>query len=408
MNSVTSLLRPRARQSLAGGLAVLTLLSAAPASASGTRVGFKDAFAMGRGNAFVATADNPSAIYYNAAGLTQLKGLRLQASDYAVSLSSKYSGAGGTASLDDKRQSVPQFFTTWHPADVAWALGFGVYAPFGLSTEWPAGSPLRTFALKNQQTFIAYNFSAAYQVSPTLSLGAGLTYNRVSTDLRRALGVFGPTDLFRFHGHGDSFGFNLGALWQPAKEHSFGFSYQHHTSVKLKGTTDTIPLISGEPSNATFVFPEVLLVGYSYRPTPEWNFEVNLDYTNWSRLNTVTINKASGAVPLAFNWASGLFYEFGATRYFSNGWNVSAGYLYTENSTPDATYTPAVPDSNRSFYSLGVGYTSAAYAVNLAWHYADGGTRTVRGSPPSLIGATADGTYKNSLNALALSVEMRF
>jgi hypothetical protein len=34
----------------------------------------QDAFAMGRGEAFVATADNPSAIYYNPAGITQLKG----------------------------------------------------------------------------------------------------------------------------------------------------------------------------------------------------------------------------------------------------------------------------------------------------------------------------------------------
>ena len=408
MNNVTSSLRPRARQSLAGGLVILVLVVAPLASASGTRVGFKDAFAMGRGNAFVATADNPSAIYYNPAGMTQLKGLRMQASDYAVAVSSKYSGAGGTASLDNSYQSVPQFFTTWHPADAAWAYGFGVYVPFGLSTEWPAGSPLRTFALKNEQTYTTFNFSAAYEVSPTLSLGAGVTYNRVTTDLRRAIGVFGPTDLFRFNGHGESFGFNLGALWQPTKEHSFGLSYQHHTTIKLNGSTDTIPLISGEPSNATFVFPEVLIVGYSYRPTPEWNLEVNLDYTNWGRLNTVTINKPSGAVPLAFNWESGLFYEFGATRYFSNGWNVSAGYLYTENSTPDATFTPAVPDSNRSFYSLGLGYASPAYAVNLAWHYADGGSRNVRGSPPSLIGATADGTYQNSLNAVALSLEVRF
>ncbi|MCX6925129.1 MAG: hypothetical protein NT154_18235 [Verrucomicrobia bacterium] len=33
----------------------------------------QDAFAIGRGNAFVATADNPSAIYYNPAGITQLQ-----------------------------------------------------------------------------------------------------------------------------------------------------------------------------------------------------------------------------------------------------------------------------------------------------------------------------------------------
>lgn len=404
----TSWFTPASSRVLTAALACATLLAAPVAHASGTRVGFKDAFAMARGNAFVATADNPSAIFYNPAGLTQLSGQRLQASVYDVSVRSDYRSASSSATMNDAYQAVPQIFYSHKPAGRPWAFGLGIYAPFGLSTEWPANSPLRTFALKNEQTYLTFNLSGAYEVSPTLSLGGGLTYNKVTTDLQRALGIFGPTDLFRFRGDGHAVGYTLGALWKPAVEHSFGFSYQGHTSVRLTGTTDTIPLITGEPSEATFLFPEVLIVGYSYRPTPQWNFEVNLDWTNWNRLNTVTIAKASGAVPLAFNWESGLFYEFGATRYLNENWHVSAGYLFTENSVPDATYTPAVPDSDRSFYSLGFGYASGNLAANLAWHYADGGTRTVKGSPPSLIGATADGTYKNSINAFALSLELRF
>jgi long-chain fatty acid transport protein len=149
-------------------------------------------------------------------------------------------------------------------------------------------------------------------------------------------------------------------------------------------------------------------MGYSYRPTPQWNLEINLDWTNWDRLNTVTIDKASGAVPLAFNWQSGFFYEFGVTRYLTSNWNVSAGYLYTENSVPDSTYTPAVPDANRNFYSFGVGYTSGNIGANIAWHHAESGARTVTGSPPSLTGATADGIYQNSIDALSLSLEWRF
>lgn len=408
MRTVTSLSAPPALRALAGSLALLTLAAPPSVSASGTRVGFKDAFAMARGNAFVATADNPSAVYYNPAGLTQLSGQRLQATVYDIALQSDYRSATGNASMDDSYHAVPQIFYSNRLGDGPWAFGLGLYAPFGLSTEWPANSPLRTFALKNEQTTMTFNLSAAYQVSPALSLGGGVTYTHATTDLRRALGVFGPTDLFRFNGSGNAFGLTLGALWKPATEHSFGLSYQSNNSIKFKGTTDTIPLITGEPSSATFDFPEVVIAGYSYRPTPQWNLEINLDWTNWNRLKTVTITKASGAVPLAFNWKSGLFYELGATRYLSENWNVSAGYLYTENSVPDATYTPAVPDSNRSFYSLGFGYSSGNLAANLAWHHADGGTRTVTGSPPSLIGATADGSYRNSINALALSFEFRF
>ncbi|MBL9215815.1 MAG: outer membrane protein transport protein [Opitutaceae bacterium] len=395
---------PLARLLALGG----ALLAAGTALASGTRVGFKDAFALARGNAFVATADNPSAVYYNPAGLAHLDGRRLSAGVYHISLRSDYRSASGTASMDDGYQPVPQVFFSAKDPDAPWAYGIGVYAPFGLSTEWPGNSPLRTFALKNEQTYLTFNLSGAYRVTPTLSLGGGLTYNRVDTDLRRALGVFGPTDLFRFKGDGDAFGFTLGALWRPDVRHSFGLTYHSRTSVKLKGTTDTIPLVSGEPSEARFPFPDVVIVGYSFRPTPQWNLEVNLDWTNWDRFNTVTIAKPSGAVSLPFNWQSGFFYEFGATRYLRGGWNVSAGYVFTENSTPNDTFTPAVPDSDRSFYSLGTGYESGNLSAHLSWHYADGGSRTVTGSPPSLIGATADGTYENSINAFALSLELRF
>src|SRR5213083_2807851 len=40
--------------------------------ALGIRIADQDARATARGNAFTATADNPSAIYYNPAGITQL------------------------------------------------------------------------------------------------------------------------------------------------------------------------------------------------------------------------------------------------------------------------------------------------------------------------------------------------
>ena len=406
MQSVTP---PRPARSLLARWSVVTLVcaSASVALASGTRVGFKDAFATGRGNAFVATADNPSALYYNPAGITQLAGTQVSVNLYSVAVSSDYRGVGGTASMDDGAINVPALYATWKPADSPWAYGFAVYAPFGLETEWPASSPLRTFALKNEQEFRTYNFTGAWQISPEFSAGLSLTYNKVSTDLRRALGFIAPNDLFRFEGDGDALGANLGLLWKVNERHQLGLSYQHRTKVKLKGTSSTIPLIASETASATFEFPEVLIVGWSWRPTPEWNLEVNLDWTNWDRLKTVVINKPSGATPLAFNWESGLFYELGATRTFGDFY-ASAGYCFTENSTPDSTYTPAVPDSDRAFYSLGAGYRSKQFTVDLAWHYGDGGDRRVTGSPPSLIGATADGSYKNSLNAFSLSVGLKF
>ncbi len=382
-------------------------LALSSAHASGTRVGFKDAFATGRGNAFVATADNPSAIYYNPAGLVQLAGEEISVNLYEVAVSSDYSGIGGSTSLDDSYQSVPSLYAACHPAGSAFAYGFGIYAPFGLSTEWPATSPLQTLSTRNELTHLTYNLSVAWQACSAVSLGASLTYNRVDADLRRDIIPGLP---YRFEGKGDSVGLNVGLLWKVNEQHQFGLSYSLNTSVELDGTsTNLLAPPTTSAAAARFVFPEVLIVGWSYRPTPQWNLEANLDWTNWGRFNTVTINNAnSGPLPFVFNWESGFFYELGVTRYFDNGWHVSVGYTYTEDSTPDATYFPAVPDSNRNFYNLGFGWRGQRLSADFAWQYADGGKRTVTGSPPSLILATADGTYDNSLSGLSFSLAWKF
>src|SRR5436190_749550 len=59
-------------------LAILALCEPQDTFALGARIPNQDASAIARGNAFVATADNPSAMYYNPAGITQLEGHNFQ------------------------------------------------------------------------------------------------------------------------------------------------------------------------------------------------------------------------------------------------------------------------------------------------------------------------------------------
>src|SRR5258706_16145693 len=51
---------------------------------NGLRLASQDGFATARGEAFVATADNPSAIYYNPAGIGQFDGSDLRSGIYGI------------------------------------------------------------------------------------------------------------------------------------------------------------------------------------------------------------------------------------------------------------------------------------------------------------------------------------
>src|SRR6266487_5987755 len=76
---------------------ILTLAAFMPAVAYGIglRTPNQDPEAVARGNAFVATADNPAAIYYNPAGITQLEGHNVHAGLYLISADTKYESLTG-------------------------------------------------------------------------------------------------------------------------------------------------------------------------------------------------------------------------------------------------------------------------------------------------------------------------
>src|SRR5215210_6275919 len=98
----------------------------------GIRIADQNPYAIARGNAFTATADNPSAIYYNPAGITQLQGHNVSLGLYAVSANTKYTGGGVTTRTDTSLQPVPQIYYVFSPENSALSYGLGIYAPYGL------------------------------------------------------------------------------------------------------------------------------------------------------------------------------------------------------------------------------------------------------------------------------------
>jgi long-chain fatty acid transport protein len=408
------------RLQLAG--AVVILSSAAISTyATGFDLPDQDAFAIGRGMAFVATADNPSAIYYNPAGISQLDGNNLRAGIYGVYVDPSYtpSGGGHTYHNEDKLHAIPQFYYTYGKKDFPVSFGLGVYSPFGLSLKWPQDTGFRTIVTQGALTTVAINPVVAFKLLPNLSVGGGVVVDYANVDLQQGLTPVPGNDLFRLKGDGWGVGYNLGLLWQPHEKISIGASFRSAITVNLNGQTES-EMNSVQPTmyssaGADFPLPLKAIFGISYRPTPKWNLEFDADYTDWNTVGTVNIHQASpppivplSGVPLTLDWQASWYYEFGVTRYFDNGWHVNAGYIFNENSVPDANYTPLVADLDRHFFSIGTGYKGSRFDFDIAYQFGYGPTRTVTGSAPSPAGQTADGNYKFFSQAIAVSVGWHF
>ncbi len=392
---------PEYLRSVRLAVAAASLTLGLDALAVGFRLPNQDPEGIARGNAFVATADNPSAIYYNPAGITQLKGQQFQAGLYYVSASTRYTSSttGATAKTDSSFQPVPQMYYVHALEDKPITLGLGVYAPYGLSLDYGENNPFNLIAEYGKLVYVSINPVIAWQIDPTLSVGIGPSINYSQATLANGI--------FRFKGNGLDVGFNAGVRWQPHEQWAFGAAYHSATKIEYKGNADVFDVFRTQ-STADFQFPQYAVVGVSYRPTPDWNIEVNLDWTDWDNVNQAVFrDTALGDVPFVFNYRSSFMYEFGITRKLKNGWFVSAGYFYSENSSPDANFNPIVPDSDLHLGSTGFGHKGTRWDWVIAYHFGYGPGRTVSGSP-TVGGQNADGRYRTFNNAVNVSLNYKF
>jgi long-chain fatty acid transport protein len=394
------------------------LVPSHPASGLGFAVADHDAFATARGDAFSATADNASAIYYNPAGITQLEGTNFRIGSYFVSPHSEVSPVGSSRTYEnsDEILPVPNFYATTKILGGPVTLGLGLNMPFGFEIEYPDDTPFRDLIVKGGITYVRINPVIAVQLTETLSIAVGPAFDYSEAKLER--GIFSPGDFFKFKGSGMSVGATAGVLWHPWKQHSFGLTYRSPTHVDYGGNTHlrtidmlvptelgpvTVPGVSiHEEANGSIDFPQSITAGYSFRPTPRWNFEINVEWTDWDTLNTVTLTQSTGNLAVPFNYKSSYYVKTGGTCYFNYGLNLSAGYIFAENSVPTQDFTPAVPDADHHVFSVGVGQKNHDLEWNLAYQFTYGPERTV------INGTSADGTYEFFSHAFAVSISYRF
>jgi long-chain fatty acid transport protein len=439
----------------------------------GSRLPDQDAEATARGNAFTATADNPSAIFYNPAGLMQLEdGLSTRSGMYGIGIDEEYKPLHGEAGHDsyahEPFQPVPQFYAAYRPSHEPFSFGLGIYSPFGLKTEWPDDASFRQAGLYGSLEYIAVNPAIAIQVTRSLSIGLGLSVNYIEAELRQGLSPM-EGDSFSFKGNGLSVGGNAGILWKPTERQAIGFSYHSPVSGNLTGHTreglngrevseseagnakiaagaqqlrqgiayiNSLPIsgaqkqaliaqataqyqaqlaAAGVPASGAFPtsfptlgamgnlhFPQYATLGYSFRPTPDWNFEADVDWTDWDSLNTLTLNRSNGSTAkVPFDWTHSFIYELGATH-IMGPWKLSAGYMYSENSVPSGTFSPVIPDSARNLFSVGVGRAFGRLEVDFAYQLGVGVTRTIVND------SVADGRYSFLSNAVSISLGYHF
>jgi len=362
-------------------------LLAIPASlhASSFALESQGARAMGFSGAYVAQAADPSAIYYNAAGIAFLKGRHLYVGGMLGSIKTDFTGSGpspaaGTAETSNNGLDVLPTIYYSQPVGERTAIGIGVFKPFGFHSQWtsPDSYSGRFICMDCRIGTWSINPTIAYKVEDRLAVGAGVDVRLSSFDLQRRLEANPspfpvPTEVAQLTYTGGTkaaVGFNVGLLASPSEDFSIGVAYRHRVTIDHGGQASFAQILTGNtkvdeavrsglpPSqiaNAQFTYPANLAVGAALRRR-YWTVEADFAWTFWSKFDAVTLTfpdnpTLSTSLPQEYvnTWrgAIGLEYLVG------DDWEVRGGFGYDHSPAPTPTISPFLHDADRYTFSAG-------------------------------------------------------
>src|SRR5881296_2451442 len=159
-------------------LSALLLAAGVPAllSAQGFGIYEQGTCAMGRaGTGVAAPCPDGSAMFFNPAGLAGLSGKHVTLGMTLLDVQGGFTDdiLQRTSDLNDPLIALPQVYVSY-AATPKLGIGVGLFAPYGLQTEWPLTFDGRFAGYKNILRSVYVQPTLAYQVTSWLSLGGGL------------------------------------------------------------------------------------------------------------------------------------------------------------------------------------------------------------------------------------------
>ncbi|HVR41517.1 MAG TPA: OmpP1/FadL family transporter, partial [Thermoanaerobaculia bacterium] len=418
-------------------VSAICLISSA-AFGSGFSIFEQGAKASGMAGAFAATADDPSAIFYNVAGIAQQRDIELLGGATTINFNNEFTGdpndpfTSGTSGGYARHTFVPPNAYAILPIGENITVGVGLFTAYGLRTDWEdpwvgrfssRDANLKTVSV---EPAIAWQSGGDHKVA----IGFGVEYRRAHVILHRNNGIINPfngriadvADVYLNSDWESDIGYNAGILLKPNANWRIGASYRTDMDIDFGGdaTFTQIPtgnaqldaiVKAGLPPNqaisTTIPFPSTAIVGIATTMIPTWDIEFDVTHTTWSRFETLNVAFATTpAINLSRpqNWEDTYSYRLGANKKATDNWDVRLGAVFDENPQPTEAVSPLLPDSDRVGICFGIGWHNDRWIVDLSdmvLHFND---RSTNGKSPE----NFNGTYKTNANLVSLNFGMRF
>ena len=367
-------------------LSLAVAMASSHVFASGFALNEQDVAGMGTGFAGrSSSADNASTVYGNPAGMARLEGQQITGGVATIDASTDIKDASGRSFGSNKGDMVPftgvpfGFYT--NKLNDQWAIGFGVYAPFGLVTDYETGFQGRAFGSYSKVSVITLQPTVSYAFNDRVSIGFGPTINRISGKLESELALSPnpavPNTNVTIKGDDTALRFNVGVLVQATDTTRVGLTYHSKVSYKLDGHTEvsapavTSPLLATGRDDASLKIdtPESYDLSVTQDLTDAWKLYGGATWTRWSRLKDITVNNkgvtaaGGGAAPQIVgtisepqNWHDTWAYAVGTSYQVTKQVVLRTGLTFDQSPTNNTDRSPRIPTGDRTIFSVGLGY----------------------------------------------------
>jgi len=390
--------------------------------------------------AFVARADDPSAVTYNPAGIARLDGFQLQLGADAQRLDAEGHGGGISFDFDETTDVLPAAYLTYRLPGRAErvVLGLGVDSPYWTSLRWKYQIP--PILLSTQESSVELwqvHPVAAVRLTDRWSLGGGLRY--VTGDLTfkthdsvRAGASPGGFPAFEAgleaDGSADDVGFDLG-LQYAAPRWGWGAVYRQGVTLTTDDPARVNLEIPGVPNlpglgdltssailRQRFELPDEIVVGGWFAPRPTFRLELDVAYADSSTNRTFIRNQpdlpdnpfSDEGAPLALDardeaWSVRL----GGEKELGARWMLSAGLAWEQSPTPSGRPSVLSPSGDAMVYAVGASYRLRSVTFDAGYSYWDYDTLESRSIAEDGFLVTT-GAFESSEQTLSLSARWHF
>lgn len=408
---------------------IILFLFAGKLIAGGFQINEHGARAMGMAGAFTAIANDPTALFYNPAGLAYVSGTRFYGGATLIKPISSFRGP--SPSVDEWKMKDLLFnpiniYVTHQLMDNL-TLGIGLNNPYGLGTEWDENWVGKYMAIKTEIRSFFFYASVGYKISDELSIGAGPVYaiGDVTINRKNSLSPFDADARINLAGDANAVGFTAGLLFKPVEEFSVGLGYRSEVNFDFSGKADVtapsqlLPLLPQGNIKAPLTTPQNITLGLAYMPSKELTLSSDFQYIGWSSYDKLEVTfsdvKDANGDPYVStsirDYKNALIARVGFEYKLSDPFTLRGGLLYDVNPVKDERLDPTLPDANRLGLNIGFGYQiTENIGVDVAYLFLRFNERKIDNSMVSYSSGSAyfNGVYNSTAHLLGIDLSYNF